>query len=281
MASLFKRIIRVDIADLVIEEPRIRFSLARESDETAPSGEITIWNLARPTEDRIFERGASVKLDAGYPSTIATLFDGHVEKIVRERAELARLTRITLTGQATNAGQRSDKISIIHPTATPISLRELAAYFVRDLGLTLGPQDAIDASLTVQNWTWAGPTIPGLNVICRRANVTWYEDDGVVRFNRIGELQSDAVTITLTPDSGLIGSPAVTEEGVRCRSFLQPLARVGAQVDVRSENVDGSYKLVSLVHRGDNWDGEFVTEYDLREPMAAPATAPADVGVPG
>ena len=273
MSQLFGRIIRVNIADILISNVHIRFELHRESDDTVPSGEITIWNLARATEDRIFERGGTVRLEAGYPSTVASLFDGAVEKIVRERAELARLTRITLTGKATPAGLETPAISHIGPFSSPIGLRSLALQFASDMGLSVGPLDAIDDSLTVSNWSFSGASFVGLNDVTRRAGVTWFEDDGVVRFNKTGQPQMDATSLSLSPLVGLIGSPAVTEQGVRCRSFLQPLARVGGIISLQSENVSGRYKIAAVSHLGDNWDGDFVTEYDLRVIEGAPVNA--------
>ena len=45
-------------------------------------------------------------------------------------------------------------------------------------------------------------------------------------------------------------------------------------VEVSSEAVDGWFTVKTIVHRGDNWDGEFVTEIE-----GAKTDSPALVGV--
>ena len=86
----------------------------------------------------------------------------------------------------------------------------------------------------------------------------------MIRFRR-GMPQPDAPTVTISPETGLVGSPLSTDEGAECTMFLNPQAKVGGVLALTSEALSGSYRIVGLRHDADNWSGPFTTWVDLRE----------------
>ena len=60
----------------------------------------------------------------------------------------------------------------------------------------------------------------------------------------------------------MIGSPSLTETGVRATVLLTNELAIGQVVDIQSITVQGRYKVVKLVHEGDSWDGIFATEIE-------------------
>ena len=78
--------------------------------------------------------------------------------------------------------------------------------------------------------------------------------------------QPDAPSVSISPATGLVGVPAVTDDGetVEFHSFLNPLIQMGSQITITSENVNGSYVVSSLSHNADNWSGSFITAVDVR-----------------
>ena len=89
-----------------------------------------------------------------------------------------------------------------------------------------------------------------------------------MRFSEPGKAQMDAPTIALTPETGLIESPVVTDEGAAARMFLNPAVVLGCQIDLTSATLNGRYKVIALRHTGDTWSGDFETGVDLREVTA-------------
>ena len=73
--------------------------------------------------------------------------------------------------------------------------------------------------------------------------------------------------------------------GLRAKTALNGSIELSQLVEVRSEAVDGWFSVKTLVHRGDNWGGEFVTEIEgtKHEPAAATQqpVAIAPVPLPG
>ena len=62
--------------------------------------------------------------------------------------------------------------------------------------------------------------------------------------------QTDAPTLTISPQTGLVGAPLVTDEGAECTMFLNPQAKIGGVLGIRSETLTGSYRIVGLIHTG-------------------------------
>ena len=77
-------------------------------------------------------------------------------------------------------------------------------------------------------------------------------------------LQPDAPTIDVTPLNGLIGAPLPTDEGAELKMFLNPQAKIGGRLNLTSETLSGSFRIVGLRHDGDSWQGPFSTWTDLR-----------------
>ena len=110
-----------------------------------------------------------------------------------------------------------------------------------------------------------------MSAALRRVGCTWFEDNGKIRINRPrpagggAELQADAPTIVLSPESGLIDRPIETDEGAEANMLLNPAVVIGCRIDLESDSLSGSWKVVALKHTGDNWrGGPFRTWVELR-----------------
>ena len=254
----------VDVAGLQIRQPRIRVEIDRQIDHTQDKGVCTIYNLQPSHEQQIQDRGGAITIQAGYPQTIATLYDGTVQRVRRPREGLARLTRIDL-GDAVHS---ADRLSGIHCASYRghVLVTEIVRRIIRQMGLVAGPLDAIPPPATYKDWYWGGASAASaLDVILRTVSCTWWNDDGVIRINRRGTVQSDISPVEITPENGLVGIPTITDEGAEARMFLNPAVRVGGVLSIRSESLAGTWKVVGLQHNADNWGGKFETFADLRD----------------
>ena len=267
MVLLYRRQIHTEVAGLTIVDPRQTLSLDRSDDPTQDRGILDIWNLRDSREQRI-EKGQAITVSAGYPETLALVFEGVVEEAYRVRDHLARITRVTLGDMA----HRTQRLPGITNADYPgfVSRRLIVTRIVeQDMGLAVGPLDAIPEDAQHLNFYWgAASSQAALNAALAPIagthgfRVTWFEEDGLVRFTREGEggVQSDAPTILLTPQTGLIEAPVKTEgRGVEARSFLNPAIVLGCIVDLRAETLSGRYKVKTVRHSGDNWEGEFIS----------------------
>ena len=261
--TLYRRAIRVTTAGLRIAQPRISFEVYREANETQNTGFVNIYNLAPETAQRIYQRGEDIRIEAGYPETIATVYEGSVQRVRRHRQDLAHITHITL-------GDAVRKSPLFGGVTTRsyfglVPLRQIVAYIVtHDLGLIIGPLDAISPHTHVPDFSWSGSSARCLTHTLRQYDLHWYEEDGVVRIRRVGNTQPDVTLVTVTPDTGLIGTPQETDDGVEVTMFLNPEIQRGGILALRSDALTGRLRVVALRHTGDNWEGQFTTWTDCR-----------------
>ena len=261
--TLFRRLIRIGVAGLVITDPRISVMVERQADSTQTTGHVSIYNLAPAREQQIYQRSTDITIQAGYPGTIASIFSGQVQRVRRPRQDLAKITYIELG----DGVHREDTLGGVtaRSYAGPVSLRQIAGDFVSDMELQLGPLDAIPITATITDFVWFGPASEGLTVACRKFDVRWFEDDEFVRFRRAAMTQPDAPSLQVSPSRGLIGAPLATDEGAECVMFLNPQAKIGGLLTLSSETLSGRYRIVGLRHEADNWENPFRTWCDLRE----------------
>ena len=264
MAVLFRRQIVVQVAGLTITEPRINLEVEREIDETQATGRIDVYNLAPQHEQRIYEREGPVVVSAGYPETLATIFEGQAQKITRAREKLAFITRIKVGDQVRKAGRIGGIFTRSYEGAVPI--RQIATDIAESMGLPLGPLDNIPAGATFDNFYWSGASASSaMTVLLRRVDCRWFESDGVIRINKTGTVQSDAPPITVSPSTGLVGTPVATDEGAEVTLFLNPAVVLGCKMTIEDTlTLAGDYKVVSMRHTADNWEGNFQTFCELR-----------------
>ena len=263
--TLYGRRVQVDIAGLTITKPRISGQIERHADSTQTRGGVNIYNLSPYNADRIYERSAEMRVQAGYDVTFATIFEGQAQRISRPRQDLAHITHIAV-GDRTRAPTLLGGVTA-RAYSGPVRVFEIVTDIVlEDLKLGLGPLTAIDLSWTITNFTWTGRSIDALTTVLRRFDVRWFEDDGLIRVRKVGEPQSDASTVSVSPRTGLIGAPHATDEGAEAVTFLNPQLKVGGIFELESVTLSGAYRIVALRHDFDNWQGSpFQTYVDLRE----------------
>ena len=244
----FGRVVAVRVAGLVISSPRIWFEVGRSADRTSDRATVEIYNLASGTQEQVYERAGPVSLSAGYEGMVGELFSGQVQHVRQPRrvgAGVARITRI----ECGDLNRSINAVSGVQPLGGmtsrsydgPESLRGVLRDLASDMGLTLGPLDAVPDT-TVSNWSFAGEAADAVTVLLGAVGRSWWEDGGVLRVRRRGDAgQSDAPRFLVSPGSGLIGAPVPTDEGCEIVTFLNPGLRVGSFVRLESDTKIGDY----------------------------------------
>ena len=280
MTLLYGRRIVVSVAEQTIRDLRIQFAIERHIDPTQQTGRCIVHNLSPANEGLIYEAGsgAPIEIQAGYPETLAVVYNGYVEDVRRVREDLTRKTDISLADTVRVAGETPtiggySSLSLRGPRSVRSIVHRIVLdmYAADGLAPAIGPLDAVPAEARYTDWYFSGSAAAALTVLLATVECTWYEDDGVIRINRPrpasagAEIQSDAPTIAVSPESGLIGRPTDTAEGAEIVTMLDPAIVLGCRIDLQSDNRSGAWKVVALRHLADNWKGgPFQTWCDLR-----------------
>ena len=297
--ALFRRNLRVIVGtaeeELTISNLFIKFEVKREADSSSASGKIEIYNLNESNETRIRERGETLKLLAGYGDRLDLLAEGTTGNINREREGLDRITRIEYRGNV-----RLIEATFGHAYLGLVPVRQIVKDAIAGRagravaspgdpggfptlpgiqGLSLGALDAIPEDATEMDFSFDGPVKKLLTQLLRPLEVEWYEDNGIIRFSRRGMSMDDRVVV-ISEGSGMIGSPTITESGIKVRTLLDPRLGLDSRIRVESRvrgraasddaanqrvfEAGGDHKVLALVHQGDNREGDFFTEVETR-----------------
>lgn len=274
-------------AAIVIEDLYIRFRIRKEVTNTPLEGVIDIYNLNESNETRIRERAERVLLEAGYEDGgLEVIFDGAVRRVKRQRVDLDRITRIHVGGKTSRAETLlSERRSIFMRTYEgTVTVRDIIRDGVAELGLVLDeasfaqvPADAVET-----DFRYNGSTQLMMQERLRPLGIDWYEEDGVIYFSAYRKSADDRLDgVLISERSGMIGTPTTTDDGVRVRTMLDPRLRLDTRFRIESSVLDrpaagdavneaaaelanGTWKIISVTHSGDNRLGSYESSVDGR-----------------
>ena len=279
MTERFLRSVRVTIGDgdsaLKVERLFIRFQLRREATATPVEGHVDVFNLNESNETRVREAGLRIQVDAGYGDDLSRILDGSVRRVERVREGLDRVTRVHVGGKKGKGAKAGP--AFMRAYEGDVTVRTIVADGVAVLGLELGSLDPIPEDEVETNYRYNGPARDMLTTLLYERGIEWYNDDGVARFSGPGKTLDDRPDgVTISERTGMLGTPTVTEDGIRVKSLLNAKLRLdtkfrvvsavldnaasGDATNQRAAEVEGAFwKVVFVEHEGDNRGGGFMT----------------------
>ena len=273
---LYKRSITVIVGEddgtaVKVQNLFIEFEMNKESVSTPNEGTVRISNLNESTETQIRERGVRIRVTAGYDGDEALLFDGDIRKVEKERRGLDRVTVITLGGNVFKVSNAE----FIKSYEGPVSLKTIVTDAVPSFNLTVGSLDEVPDNVFLNDFAWSGRTSDMLNRILQPNNIQWFETDGQIGFSKRRKARDTAIYI-INSETGMVGSPTITDKGLRVKTLLNPRLRINGRVKIESDilgnsarsddesaragEYQGVYKINKIRHTGDNRKGMFQTE---------------------
>jgi hypothetical protein len=220
----------------------------------SPEHRQALTSVARPV----------VSIVAGYKDDRTSLFYGQTIHVAHERKGGDIVTTISTTDGGDKAAKSRVKLSFGPRTKTGDVLRAL----VKALGLKVGNVEQVArqlnagerANLYVQGVSLQGYAAPELSALCKSAGLEWSIQDGAVQLLGLGAA-SGKFAVVLTEDL-LKRTPSLSPKGiVSARTFIQNDFLPGRQVQIRSEFVNGAFRLEKCEYdfdtHGDAWDVEF------------------------
>ena len=261
----YLRQINVEIEDadrsaLIVEELRITFDLHIDDQSSSSPSTVKIWNLAKASASHIAEPEQIVRVKAGYGDirNADPIFDGKIRRVLHERTGVDRVTTIVLGRSDSATTGALVSISLVGP----VRLRDLVRRIVDAMGLRIESVQAVPDEELEEGFFYNGSAKSALKDLLEPHKVTAYQVGGMMHFTH-RDNEPERGTFFLSHATGLIGTPSLTEdEGLRAKMALNRSIELGQLVEVGSEAVDGWFSVKTIVHRGDNWGGEFVTEIE-------------------
>lgn len=265
---------------------RVGFNVNKDVSGNANTAEIEIWNLAEGHRNAVGKELDKVTLEAGYippagisargtlpfmsggfrseasasSSNVGIIFKG-VLRDVRHRREGADIITTLSCGDGVKA-LRNAFLSKTYPAGTRVGdvIDDLYAEFEKE-GIDRGEWKGLD-DLPAHRRPYS---------VCSTCS---QEMDRIARQNKLyWSMQNEAMEIVpgdgyieaaafLSPSTGLIGTPTITDNGVQVEALLNPEVRPNRKVVIESQTLSmnaegGAYRVSEATYTGDNRDGDF------------------------
>lgn len=266
MQALDPRIVRIGVEvsgqlrtydDLWVKATGVKFANPLQNECT-----VEVANLAKEVRDFLqtetspYNRNRTPKrliVEAGRASTGAfRLFTGDITEVQPGQAPDITLTIKAKTGQF----RKGEIVARSKPPLVPLSV--LAADIARDLGVGL----LFEArERNIANYSFTGAALKQVDKLAQVGSVNVYIDDGQLIVKDYNAPLRSASRV-LSEETGLIGIPEPTEQGVKVRYLLDPQTRLGGRIELRSvvnPAMSGRYVIYKLGFEISSRDTPFYT----------------------
>lgn len=282
---------------------RISFSIQKGSTKSPNSCTCKIWNLSPDTRSIVEVIGNVLILKAGYSDDIGpiNIFQGDVTRALTVREGPDWITEIEMLDGLSEFRDTKTSVSFNKGVTVQTVVSNIAKTFglpVRELPVNIGSKQY------PRGFAFVGRSRDALDKACNNLGLEWSIQNREIQIIKKGGFFKQRA-IVLSPDSGLIGSPAresktMTEKaaakegitktqkgvqvintldekgqdeeklqvnGYKVKSLLQPTLEPGGYVQVKAKGINGEFfRIEELTHSGDTYGNEFHTELTLRNP---------------
>jgi len=251
---------------------RTTFDVTHEWGGNRSMANIAVYGLSRATEGRIFKQYDKISLSAGYVDSIGLIFGGEIRNVVKERNGPDRITRIFALSESFVTDTTSISASLGQGT-TVVDIIKICAE-VLGLPVVIQEDDFADEPVYARGKPLIGEPMPIMRNLSDAHEFDFTVENGRLRVLKRGSALSNAPVI-IGQDSGMIGSPEVTEVGANVSVNLTPKIRLGQKFEIDSrtpqvsissvlyQNIQttvdvGTYTAMEINHTGDthsdNWE---------------------------
>ena len=255
----------VNPGDATDDQMKIAFVVAKGITGTANTAEIEVWNLSEGHRNAVGKEFDGVTLEAGYiPHTggqnVGIIFKGAIRDVEHRRERADIVTKITC-GDGDEALRKAVKSETYPAGTTPQKIVESLSTEFEKHGIARGEWKGLDKLPPYRRpYSVCGTCEREMNRLGRSHGFYWsMQNEALEIIPGNGYINATAY---LTPRTGLIGVPAITDNGVKAEALLNPEVRPNRKVIIESETLEmnaegGEYRVSEATYTGDNRSGEF------------------------
>lgn len=261
---------------LDLSQLRIEFKV-RQFDYNAPNtAVIRVWNLADETARQVQEEFERVTLQAGYEDEgFGIIFDGTIKQVIRGRAN-AKDKYVEIMAAD---GDLAHNFALVNKTlkagSTPKQRAAAIAEATSKYDVKMGDDQHLTGGILPRGRVLFGLPPHHLDNLGETTGTTWTIQDGKIEARPLrGTPNNEA--IVLTAQTGLVGVPEATNNGIEIVALLNPRIKVWTKLQIDNESIrtltarenvgypnytsftfpartadDGIYRAIVVDHEGD------------------------------
>ena len=259
-------------SNFTLKDNQIVFKIGKNNSSTANHSTITVMNAPKEMLGQLKQaqgQRSIITFKAGFESdqTLPEIFKGVVENVQEQDDGVTHRLKLTLSDGGSNIREFSTKRTYPKGTSVDTIVRDL----IGDSGLAAGPIYQLNKEIQSPK-SFSGSSHKALTTIADTFGLNYSIQDGIATL-----VPSNAGTsvqvIEINAENGMVGSPSVggqstnlakdgtsSKVGVKVKVLLDGNIRPENFVDIRSEGVNGVYKVESVQHMGDYEGGTWFSE---------------------
>lgn len=262
----FRRKIGLLIADesgdgLDLSRFRVSFVVEKSAAEEPNKATILIWNLSTTTASKLTKGEMSrIVLQAGYEDNSAVIFDGNLIAVKQYREGTDTILQIEA-----GDGDKAYSYAVVNASMgagySNADVAKTATDQMKEQGTKGEQTEAIESeSKFPRGRVMFGAARKFAREVAKTTDCQWSVQDGQVVFCKVKKATEGAEAFLLSPSSGLVGAPTSDKDGVTASSCLNPQLRIYDPIQIESEFVKGTYKILTVKHSGDTHGNDWTTE---------------------
>lgn len=228
---------------------RIGFKVKRSITPVGDNATVQIYNLSPSSRAQLAQRNVYLtrkepirylQVHAGYVSNMGAIFNGVIIRVVNQRDGADWIT--TIEASAALAQAFSNSLEKSWKTLTPVQdvIKEL--FKSTKLG---DPVFSVEATAAIagkfmDSFVTTGSAYESLKRVIDGLGLTWSPGLKGIVVTKPGDPKDATKVFKVSENTGLIGSPKVTDMGADIRMLIDPRISPGILVEVESETLDAS-----------------------------------------
>lgn len=227
---------------------RCVFHIQRGDTQTPNSCDVRVYNLTRETANSLAGKEFSqLAIQAGYAGNYGLIFRGNIvqSRIGRESATDSYVDITAADGdEAYNFSTIS--LSLAAGTNAPRNaiqgmLLAMTKYGVGTDASRIASVIQEDGGAFPRGTVYHGAVRDELRIFAAENNCLWYINDGALSVQPLDEPVPGA-QITISPDTGLIGTPEQTQGGISLTMLLNPSIKIGQAIKLDTSTTINQYR---------------------------------------
>jgi hypothetical protein len=248
-----------------VHELRVAFNVSKGISGSPNTFSIKLWNLNEGHRNALGRELDKVKLEVGYippegGGNVGIIAKGRIRDFQHDRDGPDIITTVSC-GDGDLAFRKAT-ISKTIPKGTPLpEVVEELHKEMKKQGIDKGEWKFPDDARTFKRpYSMCGGCTREMDTLGRGNGFYWSIQNETLEI-----IPSDGYlpgAILISPQTGMIGTPTITDNGIKVKALINPQARPNRQMRVESEvlkmNRKGSmYRISQIDFDGDNQEGDF------------------------
>lgn len=235
---------------LDVSELRVTFQIKRSDQQTPNSATVKIYNVSQQTRDRIEKEFTRVVIQGGYEGNFGIIFDGNVTKVRRARENETDSYLEVSAADGDVAYNHAVVNQTLNAGSTSADHVQAASTAMAKHGVKPGYTPKLEEKPLPRGKVMFGMARDFMRAIAKTTETVWSIQDGKLIMVPETAYVPDEIPV-VTAQTGLIGHPEQTQNGIKLRMLLNPAMRIGRLIQLDNASVER----ISTGQQGKQKDG--------------------------